>query len=90
MILTYSDLVKDRRFVSLQSLIKEENIPVIRGKFGATHSRSVWELVVGDIILLSAGDRIPADCLLLESSDLQVEEKIQNEEDQDRRKTNKN
>lgn len=76
LILTWSDLVKDKRFVSLQSLIKEESIPVLRGKFGATHSRSVWDLVVGDVVLLSAGDRIPADCLVLESSDFQVEEKI--------------
>jgi P-type E1-E2 ATPase len=69
LILTYSDLMKDKRFVSLQSLIKEGSIPVIRGKFGSTHSRSIWDLVVGDVILLSAGDRIPADCLVLESSD---------------------
>ena len=89
LILTYSDLVKDKRFVSLQSLIKEEVIPVIRGKFGATHSRSVWELVVGDIVLISAGDRVPADCLLLESSDFTVEEKVPSEEENDKRKTNK-
>jgi Ca2+-transporting ATPase len=90
-ILTWSDLVKDKRFVSLQSLIKEGTIPVIRGKFGATHSRSVWDLVVGDVVLLSAGDRIPADLVVLESSDFQVEEKIQIDEgtENDRRKTNK-
>jgi magnesium-transporting ATPase (P-type) len=33
----------------------EENVTVIRGKYGATLSVSVWEIVVGDIILLSVG-----------------------------------
>jgi Ca2+-transporting ATPase len=75
LIMTYADLIKDKRFVSLQSIIREGVIPVIRGKFGATSSKSIWELVVGDVIHLSSGDRIPADCLVLESSDLQVEEK---------------
>ncbi|MBQ8907873.1 MAG: cation-translocating P-type ATPase [Clostridia bacterium] len=32
------------------------------------------ELVVGDVVLLEAGDAIPADCRLLECADLQVEE----------------
>jgi len=30
-----TDLMKDRQFVNLQSLIKEESVPVIRGKFGS-------------------------------------------------------
>lgn len=47
---------------------------MIRGKFGATQTQSVWDLVVGDIILLSTGDRIPADCLIVESSGIVVEE----------------
>ncbi|MBP3437143.1 MAG: cation-translocating P-type ATPase [Clostridia bacterium] len=32
------------------------------------------DLVVGDVVLLEAGDSIPADCRLLECADLQVEE----------------
>jgi len=55
-------------------MIMDETVPVIRGKFGATQSVSVWELVVGDIILLSTGARVPADCLVVESADLRVEE----------------
>ena len=34
----------------------------------------MWELVVGDIIMLEAGDRVPADCLLIEAIDFQVDE----------------
>lgn len=74
LISTVADLMKDRRFVGLQSLVKEESVPVIRGKFGATQTISVWDVVVGDVILLSAGARVPADCLVVEAADLEVEE----------------
>ena len=56
----------------MQSLIKDENIPVIRGKQGSSQSVSVWSLVVGDVILLETGARVPADCLLIEGADLRV------------------
>jgi len=69
-ITSLADWIKDKQFVALQSLIKEEEVTVIRGKFGATSSISVWDLVVGDVILLDTGARVPADCLIVESSDL--------------------
>jgi magnesium-transporting ATPase (P-type) len=50
-----ADWIKDNRFVHLQSLIKEDNVTVIRGKSGACSTISIWELVVGDIILLNTG-----------------------------------
>lgn len=37
---------------------------------------AVEELVPGDVVLLSAGSRIPADCLLLEGQDLFVDEAL--------------
>lgn len=77
---TFADYKKDQQFVGLQSLIKEEDVPVIRGKFGATQSISVWDLVVGDVVLLSAGSRVPADCLVINSADLEVEEALEDEE----------
>jgi len=61
-----NDWMKDKQFVKLQSIVKDEEIPVIRGKYGATQSVNVYKLVVGDIILLEAGSRVPADCLLVE------------------------
>lgn len=72
---SWGDLVKDKKFIQLQSLIRDQEVAIIRGKFGSTHTYSVWDLVVGDIILLGAGDRIPADCLVVESNGLEVEEK---------------
>lgn len=71
---SFADWSKDKRFVDLQSLIQEESVAVIRGKFGATQSVSVWELVVGDVVLLEAGARLPADCLVIESADLHARE----------------
>jgi Ca2+-transporting ATPase len=37
------------------------------------------ELVVGDIILIEAGMRIPADCILIDGMDLTADETIYNE-----------
>jgi P-type E1-E2 ATPase len=74
LISSWADLVKDKRFIQLQSLLKEDEVGIIRGKFGSTHTYSVWDLVVGDIILLNTGDRVPADCLIVESNGLEAEE----------------
>lgn len=71
-ITSVADWLKDKRFVSLQALIKEEKVAVIRGKFGATQSVSVWDLVVGDVVLLETGANVPCDCLVLEAYDLKV------------------
>ena len=60
------DYIKDSRFVTLQQLLKNETVSVIRGKAFQTRTISVWDLVVGDVILLDSGDRVPADCLIIE------------------------
>jgi magnesium-transporting ATPase (P-type) len=52
----------------------DETITVNRGKFGSFENISIWEVVVGDIILVGPGQRIPADCLVLDSSDFKVDE----------------
>lgn len=75
-----ADWFKDKRFVELQSLVKDENITVIRGKFHCTMSVNVWELVAGDIVLLETGMRVPADCIIIESSDMKVDESPEDEE----------
>ena len=66
--------MKDKNFVALQSRTKDEDIPVIRGKHGATQSVNIYDLVVGDIILLETGARVPADCILIEGQDITVDE----------------
>lgn len=49
---------------------------MIRGKYGATQSVNIFKLVVGDIILLEQGARVPADCLLIEGQDISVDESM--------------
>ena len=73
-ITAYADYMKDTKFVKLQELVKDENITVIRGKHNATHKVSVWSLVVGDVILLETGQRVPADCIIINSVDMKVDE----------------
>ena len=48
-----ADCQKDKQFLELNKMNMEEKVAVIRGKFGATQSISMWDLVVGDIVLLS-------------------------------------
>lgn len=71
-IITSFDFIKDDRFLKLQTFLKDEKVSVIRGKAFQTRSLSVWKIVVGDMIMLNAGDRVPADCLVVECSNLKV------------------
>ena len=34
------------------------------------------DLVVGDLVVLNQGDRVPADCILVEESDLRTDERF--------------
>jgi len=74
LITSVTDYFKDKKFIELSALLKEEQTTVIRGKFGAAERVSVWSLVVGDIIMVKEGQRIPADCLVIEAADLEVDE----------------
>lgn len=71
---TANDYMKDKQFAELYSQIRDEYCTVTRGKSGATQSVSVEELVVGDCVLLEAGARVSADCILVEGSDVVVNE----------------
>jgi len=73
--------------VQLQSLCREEDLPVTRGKRGQMQTISVWNLVVGDVIQLQPGDKVPADCLVIESANLAVDQPkvvVVDPEDEDR------
>ena len=74
LITAWSDYNKDTKFVMLQSMNRDESLPVLRGKRGSTQTISIWDLVVGDVIQLQPGDKIPADCLVLDSANLHVKE----------------
>jgi len=70
MLIAVADYIKDNKFIELSSNIKEENVPVIRGKLGATQSISIWDVVVGDVVLLETGASVPADCLIIDAQDM--------------------
>jgi Ca2+-transporting ATPase len=47
---------------------------VLRGDDGITQTISDKELVVGDLIKIEAGMRIPADCVLIDGTDFATDE----------------
>ena len=67
-----NDYKKDSKFIELQSMNREESLPVLRGKQGSMQTESTWEMVTGDVVILSPGDKVPADCLVLESNNLHI------------------
>ena len=70
------DYGKEKQFLSLRSEILNERCVVLRGQYGTSATVPVTDLVVGDIIQLEAGDRVPADCFLIEEMDMTVDEKM--------------
>lgn len=53
---------------------RDEDLPVLRGKLGSMQTASIWDLVVGDIVQMGPGDKVPADCLVVQSANLRVKE----------------
>ncbi len=80
-----NDYAKERQFTKLANSVRSEEITVIRGKEGATQSVSHYELNVGDIIVLDIGDRIPADCLFVDGSEMEVDEAFHFDDEQEHR-----
>jgi P-type E1-E2 ATPase len=49
-------------------------VPCLRGGKGLTKTIPVSELVVGDVIKIEQGMRIPADCIVIEDMDIATDE----------------
>lgn len=62
----------DREFALLNKVNDDEPVEVVRG--GTARKVPKRDVVVGDIILLHAGDEVPADAELLEATQLKVDE----------------
>lgn len=69
-----NDMVKEKQFLKLHKEIKNQECSVIRGQSGLSQTCKERDLCVGDILLIETGERIPADCILLEGVDVQVDE----------------
>jgi Ca2+-transporting ATPase len=68
------DYLKQKQFLLLQKEVNKQLVTVYRGQFGTIHSIPIKDIVVGDIIDLQPGDRVPADCLLLEEMNITVDQ----------------
>ena len=62
-----------------KELLSEE-VSVVRGQYGLSQPCEVADLVVGDVVLVETGMRVPADCLLLDGMDITCDETIYNED----------
>ena len=76
LISSFMDITKDQTFVRLQQYSLNEDMHIIRGKRGTVQSCSIWNLVVGDIVNLSAGDKVPADCIIVDGQQVTVDEPV--------------
>ncbi len=69
-----NDYQKEKQFRELNAKKDDVQITVMRD--GKTNKVSTFNLVVGDIVLLSTGDITPADGIILGRNDLEINEKM--------------
>ena len=68
----YFEMMADREFAILNQVNDDEPVKVIRG--GNTIEIPKRDVVVGDLVILSTGDEVPADGELLEAVSLHLDE----------------
>lgn len=66
---------KDSQWLSLKNEINNQEVTVYRGN-GDPRNVLVKDVVVGDIIQVTAGNRVPADCILVEEMNITVDQSI--------------
>ncbi|CDW88443.1 calcium-translocating p-type pmca-type family protein [Stylonychia lemnae] len=69
-----NNYIKEKQFQKLVSKAAEGTVAVYRGEDGSTHTISTTELVVGDLIKIESGMKIPADCILMAGTDVAADE----------------
>jgi len=70
------DWVKERQFLKIKDEINNAMVKVYRGQFGTVSVISVRDLVVGDLIDVQQGDRVPADCILIDETNITIDESV--------------
>lgn len=68
-----SNFRQNRQFEKLSGLSSDIQVEVVRDR-GRRQSISIFQVLVGDIVCLKIGDRIPADGLFVEGHSLKVDE----------------
>jgi P-type E1-E2 ATPase len=79
---------KEKQLQKLVSTANIERCAVFRGNEGMTQTLEISELVVGDIIKIEQGMKIPADCILLEGIDVSCDESAMTGEPDQMEKSN--
>ncbi len=69
-----NDYQKEKQFRDLNA--QKENVQITVMRDGATNIVSTFDLVVGDVVMLSTGDVIPADGVVMGRNDLSINEKM--------------
>ena len=72
----FCDWIKERQHLKLKDEINNQTITVYRGAHGTVQQIPVREVVVGDIVDLKQGDRVPADCILVEEMNIKVDQSM--------------
>ncbi|MBQ4144094.1 MAG: cation-translocating P-type ATPase [Thermoguttaceae bacterium] len=81
----FSERKSAKEFELLNKVKEDIRVKVFRN--GQLDEISITELVVGDILKITLGDKIPADGILLEASNLKIEESMMTGESMPARKT---
>lgn len=66
--------IKEKQFQKLVTKANEDECACFRGRNGGTQTLSTTNLVVGDVIKIEAGMKVPADCIVIDGTDLATDE----------------
>ncbi len=69
----FNDWRKERQFRGLQSRIESDNMASVT-RDGAIAQINIKDIVVGDICFIKYGDLVPADGVIVQASDLKIDE----------------
>jgi len=72
------DWIKERQYLKSNDEINNQMVTVYRGAYGTCLSIKIRDLVVGDIVDIQQGDRVPADCILIEEMNITVDQSMYN------------
>lgn len=70
------DYIKESQLLGLKDEINNQTVTVFRGTHGTAISVPIRDMVVGDIVQINPGDRVPADCIILDEINLVVDQSI--------------
>ena len=69
-----NNYIKEKQFQKLFQKANEDFVAVFRGNEGITQTIPFTELIVGDVIQIEQGMKVPGDCLLLTATDVSADE----------------